>query len=147
MPQAVLFRADSRFRSKIGLSQRRARNVLGSIDFAAGVLTLVQFTMPDDPAQQVYLNNMCELPQAEPFRGDVANAYNDGPKAHGDAYGAFYEIETLSPAPELNAGESLTHCHRTIHVQADAETLGELAEQTLGVDLRSVRYEFLERVP
>ncbi len=86
-PQAVLFRADSRFRSKIGLSQRRARNVLGSIDFAAGVLTLVQFTMPDDPARQVYLNNMCELPQAEPFRGDVANAYNDGPKAHGEAYG------------------------------------------------------------
>ena len=98
LPQAVLFRADGEFRSKIGTSQRRARNVLGSIDFQAGVLTLVQFTMPDDPAKELYLNNACEVPQAEPFRGDVVNSYNDGPRANGQRLGAFYEIETLSPA-------------------------------------------------
>ena len=142
-PEAVLFRADSRFRSKIGVSQRRGRNVLGSFDFQSGVLTLVQFTMPDDPAKSVYLNNMCELPQAEPFRGDVANAYNDGPKAHGEAYGAFYEIETVSPALVLKTGQSLTHRHRTIHVQADAETVRNLAKQTLGVDLETIRTNFL----
>ena len=43
-PEAVLFRADGNYRSKIGISQRRARNVLGSIDFEAGVLTLVQLS-------------------------------------------------------------------------------------------------------
>jgi hypothetical protein len=142
-PVAVHFLADSGFRSKIGVSQRRGRNLLGSIDFQSGVLTLVQFTMPDDPAKSVYLNNMCELPQAEPFRGDVANVYNDGPQAHGEAYGAYYEIETLSPALVLKTGESLTHRHRTIHVQADAETLRDLAQQTLGVDLETVRTNFL----
>jgi hypothetical protein len=144
LPEAVLFRADSRFRSKIGTSQRRARNVLGSIDFASGVLTLVEFTMPDDPAKHIYLNNMCELPQAEPFQGDVANSYNDGPKqGGGDPYGAFYEIETVSPALELKTGQSLKHCHRTVHVQADAETLRALAQKTLGVDLDLVRRDFL----
>ena len=35
-PEAVLFRADGKYRSKIGISQRRVNNVLGSIDFAGG---------------------------------------------------------------------------------------------------------------
>ena len=137
-PEAVLFRADGNFRSKIGISQRRARNVLGSIDFQEGVLTLVHFTMPDDPAEHDYLNNAWEMPQAQPYVGDVANAYNDGPNDLGSQLGAFYEIESVSPASVLKTGESLVHCHRTVHVKADAETLHQLAEETLGVDLRTV---------
>jgi hypothetical protein len=137
-PEAVLFRADGKFRSKIGISQGRARNVLGSIDFQAGVLTLVHFTMPDDPAKHDYLNNMWEAPQARPYTGDVANAYNDGPNELGKQLGAFYEIESVSPALELKTGESLAHRHRTIHIQADTETLRKLAQETLGVDLEAV---------
>jgi hypothetical protein len=137
--EAVLFRADANFRSKIGISQRRAHNVLGSIDFAAGVLTLVQFTMPQDPAKCDYMNNMWGLPQPKPYVGDVANAYNDGPNDLGKRMGAFYEIESVSPAKELKTGESLAHRHRTIHIQADAKTLHQLAKQTLGVDLDAVR--------
>jgi hypothetical protein len=136
--EAVLFRADGELRSKIGISQRRAHNVLGSIDFAAGVLTLVQFTMPKEPAKCDYMNNMWELPQARPYAGDVANAYNDGPNDLGKRMGAFYEIESISPAKELKTGESLAHRHRTIHIQADAKTLRKLAKQTLGVDLEAV---------
>ncbi len=143
MPQAVLFRADSNFRSKIGTSQRRARNVLGSIDFQGGVLTLVHFTMPDDPAKQNYMNNMWGVPQAKPYTGDVANAYNDGPNDLGKRMGAFYEIESVSPALTLKTGASLLHCHRTVHIQADAETLRELAKEILGVDLDAVRKEML----
>lgn len=138
-PEAVLFAADSNYRSKIGVSQRRARNVLGSIDFDTGVLTLVHFTMPDDPAKCDYINNMWELPQAKPFVGDVTNAYNDGPNDLGKKMGDFYEIESVSPAKELKTGESLTHCHRTIHVQADPATLRKLAKETLGVDLDAVK--------
>ena len=131
-PEAVLFRADSNFRSKIGTSQRRARNVLGSIDFQAGVLTLVHFTMPDDPARQDYMNNMWGVPQAKPYTGDVANAYNDGPNDLGQQMGAFYEIESVSPAPKLKTGESLVHRHRTIHIQADPQTLHGLAKRDPG---------------
>ena len=126
-PSAVLFRADAKFRAKIGTSQHRARNVLGSIDFRSGVLTLVHFTMPDEPAKHDYLNNVWQLPQAQPYRGDVANAYNDGPNDLGSQLGAFYEIESVSPALVLKTGESLVHRHRTIHIQADAETLAKLA--------------------
>ena len=138
-PEAVLFSADAKFRSKIGVSQRRAKNVLGSIDFEINMLTLVQFTMPDDPTQHDYINNMWQVPQKEPFTGDVANAYNDGPNDLGKQLGAFYEIESVSPAVELKTGESLRHCHRTVHIQADAETLREIAKEALGVDLDRVK--------
>ena len=39
--------------------------------------------------------------------------------------GAFYEIESLSPALALAPGETLTHHHRTLHVQADSATLAD----------------------
>ena len=141
-PEAILLLADGNYRAKIGTSQKRARNVLGSIDFDAGVLTLVQFTMPDDPTQHDYMNNMWELPQAVPYTGDVANSYNDGPPEPGKkGLGAFYEIESLSPAVALGPGESLAHHHRTLHVRADAATLARLAKEILGVDLDAVARE------
>ena len=144
LPEAILLLADGKFRAKIGTSQKRARNVLGSIDFASGVLTLVHFTMPDDPRRYDYMNNMWELPQAEPYVGDVANSYNDGPPEPGkEGLGAFYEIESLSPATALGTGQSLWHRHRTIHVQAEMATLDELAREILGVDLGTVRKEML----
>jgi hypothetical protein len=82
------------------------------------------------------------VPQAQPYVGDVANAYNDGPNELGKQLGAFYEIESVSPALVLKTGESLTHCHRTVHIQADAETLAKLAKEVLGVDLDAVRRAF-----
>jgi hypothetical protein len=142
-PQAVLFKADGGYRAKIGTSQRRARNVLGSIDFAGAVLTLVQFTMPADPARHDYLNNVWEVPQAEPYVGDVANSYNDGSTACGEQLGAFYEIESLSPTVPLETGESLIHRHRTVHLQADLEVLSTFCEEILGVELETVRQEML----
>lgn len=142
LPEAILFRADRNYRSKIGTSQKRARNVAGSIDFDLGVLTLVQFSMPEDPTQNLYMNNMWELPQKEPYVGDVANAYNDGPPAPGQkGLGPFYEIESLSPAKPLATGESLAHHHRTLHIQADMATLAALAKEVLGVELDKVRQE------
>ena len=144
LPEAILFRADAGCRSKIGASQRRAAKVLGSIDFQHSVLTLVQFNMPDDPAKQLYMNNMWHVPQAEPYLGDVVNAYNDGPPEPGKkGMGAFYEIESLSPAALLGTGQSLTHRHRTVHVQADLATLEGLAKEVLGVDLKKIREEML----
>jgi hypothetical protein len=142
-PEAVLFRADNKYRSKIGISQRRVRNVLGSIDFGSKVLTLVSFSMPEDPTSVDYLNNMWQLPQKEPYVGDVANAYNDGPNDLGKQMGAFYEIESVSPAKVLKTGESLSHTHRTIHIQADMDTLKALAKETLGVDLDKVQAAML----
>ncbi len=144
LPEAVLLRADGKYRSKIGVSQRRARNVLGSYDFQNNVLTLVAFSMPADPAQDLYMNNQWGDYSAEPYKGDVANSYNDGPPAPGKkGLGPFYEIESLSPAKPLKTGEALSHQHRTIHIQADMATLAGLAKEVLGVDLKAVKSEML----
>jgi hypothetical protein len=137
-PAAVLFRADAKFRSKIGVPQKRAKNVLGSIDYKNNVLTLVSFNMPADPTKELYMNNAWVLPQPEPYVGDVVNSYNDG-----GVFGDFYEIESLSPAKELKTGESLSHSHRTIHIQADPAVLAQLAKEILGVEWDAVRKEML----
>ena len=99
--------------------------------------------MPDDPTKSLYMNNMWQVPQAEPYVGDVVNSYNDGPNDLGKQLGAFYEIESLSPAEALKTGESLMHRHRTIHIQADRKILDQLAKSILGVDLGKVEEEML----
>ncbi len=145
LPEAVLLRADGNYRSKIGISQRRVRKVVGSIDFQNGVLTLVSFSMSADPARDLYMNNQWGGPLAEPYRGDVVNSYNDGPPAPGKkGMGPFYEIESLSLARELKTGQSLSHQHRTIHIQADMPVLAALAKEVLGVDLEKVKDAMLK---
>lgn len=144
-PDAVLFRADANYRSKIGVPQKRAKNVLGSIDFKNNVLTLVSFNMPADPTKELYMNNAWELPQPHPYVGDVVNSYNDGPQGDKPGFGPFYEIESLSPAKELKTGESMTHLHRTIHVQADKAVLVQLAKDILGVDWDGVQKEMFSK--
>jgi hypothetical protein len=141
---AIFFRADGKYRAKIGVSQRRALNMLGSIDFRLGVLTLVHFSMPTDPTREPYMNNMWGGPHADPYHGDVVNSYNDGPPAPGKkGLGPFYEIESLSPARELATGESLEHRHCTIHIQADPAILDDIARGRLEVDLATVRHKML----
>jgi len=145
IPEAILFRADGKYRSKIGTSQQRARHVAGSIDYRGGVLTLVHFTMPDDPTRHDYMNNQWG-PQTQSYVGDVVNSYNDGPPAPGKkGLGPFYEIESLSPAKALATGESLVHHHRTVHIQSDPDTLKKLAKEVLGVDLDVVRQQMLTK--
>ena len=139
-PAAVLFRADGQFRAKLGVSAKRVRPVAGSIDLQTGVLTLVQFSLPDDPANHFYVNNTWKMSQENAFAGDVFNTYNDGPAEPGvKALGSFYELETLSPTRPLAKGESLVHHHRTFHVQADPPVLATLVKEALGVDIEDIR--------
>lgn len=132
----VLFRADANYRSKLGLSPQRALGVMGSYDAQNHVLTIVQYTIV--PGEQDYVNSAWKM-QEEPFRGDVANCYNDGPPAPGKPQlGRFYELESSSPARELNPGESVKHVHRTIHLVGSSETLDRVAKSVLGVTLNDV---------
>ncbi len=144
LSQAALFRADGRFRSKIGTSQRRARDIVGSIDYQANALTLVKFSMPDNPADNLYMSNLWGGPHAQPYVGDVMNSYNDGPPEPGKkGMGAFYELESLSPAKQLKTGQSLSHKNTTLHIQADPDMLARLAKEILEVDLEQIRKEIL----
>ena len=134
--KAVFFSADGQYRSKIGVAPTRALPILGSYDAANKVLTLAQFTTP--PAKNGYVNSMWEI-QKDPFAGDVANSYNDGPPSPGaKPLGPFYEIESSSPAAALAPGKSAEHIHRTLHLSGPPEALDAIAKAKLGVGLDEI---------
>lgn len=134
--KALYFSGDGQCRSKIGLTPQRAKPVLGSYDAASKVLTIVQYNKPEKADK--YVNSMWKM-QDEPYKGDVVNSYNDGPSEPGKKpLGPFYELETSSPAAELGVGESLTHIHRTFHIQGSADVLDKIATTVLGVGIKDI---------
>ncbi|MEW6249742.1 MAG: DUF6786 family protein [Planctomycetota bacterium] len=131
----VFFSADGKYRSKIGISPRRAKPLLASYDADNHVLTFVQYTLPEGAVD--YVNSMWEI-QKNPYGGDAANSYNDGPVDGGEPLGPFYELESSSPAAALAPGAKLTHVHRTFHIQGAEPELNKLAQALLGVSLEQI---------
>jgi hypothetical protein len=130
----LYFKGDGKLRSKIGLNPMRATNVLGSYDAEHDVLTVVEYSKPDETA--LYVNSKWEV-QQEPYGGDVINSYNDGPPTPGGKpLGPFYELETSSPAVELKPGESIVHTQITKHYQGSQEQLSFISKRQLGIALK-----------
>ena len=133
---AAFFKADARYRSKIGVSPTRATNWVGSYNPATQTLTLVTYDF--DLKDRQYVNSAWEH-QKEPFAGDVINAYNDGPMKPGQSQmGQFYELESSSPAANLAPGSKQRHRHTTYHVQGPEAQLNQLAERLLRTNLSSI---------
>jgi hypothetical protein len=133
----LYFSGDGKYRSKIGLSPRRAKILLGSYDAVNGVLTIVQYNKPEGVTD--YVNSMWQI-QDQPFRGDVVNSYNDGPTSPGGKpLGPFYELETSSPAAALAPGASILHTHRTFHFAGTEAQLDPIAQATLGVTIAQIK--------
>ncbi len=136
----MFFRADADCRSKIGLSPRRVKSLLGSYDASNRTLTLAHFTLPEGATD--YVNSMWEI-QKNPFGGDVLNSYNDGPsKPEGKRMGNFYELESSSPALALGPGASATHIHQTVHLQGSEKDLNAIATAAFGVGLEEIKNVF-----
>ena len=127
----IFLNADANYRSKIGISPKRALPILASFDQVNEVLTIAQFSLPEFPAD--YVNSLWEM-QEKPFDGDVVNAYNDG-FIDGKQMGKFYELESSSPAATLNVGENMHHLHRTIHLKGNSNELNEITKTLLGIQL------------
>ena len=141
-PAALFFKADGNYRSKIGIPPKRCLPVCGSYDPDRRSLTLLQFNLPDDAAALPYVKSQWKI-HAQPYAGDVINAYNDGaPEPGAKPLGPFYEIESSSPALPLKAGASLKHVQRTIHLEGDAAQLAPIAKQVLGVELAEIQSAF-----
>ena len=136
----LFFSGDGKYRSKIGISPRRAKPFAGSYDAANKVLTIVHLTIPEGATD--YVNSMWEI-QEKPYGGDVVNSYNDGPSAPGaKPLGPFYELESSSPAAALGPGQTLAHVHTTIHFQGPEKALDGIARTVLGVGLEEIEKAF-----
>ena len=133
----IYFSADGKYRSKIGVNPKRSKGVSGSYDADNKVLTIVQYTLP--PGVTDYVNSLWKL-QDNPYGGDAANCYNDGPPAPGaKPMGPFFELESSSPAAALAPGKSLSHLHRTMHLSGPESALDGVARATLGVSLADIK--------
>jgi len=136
----VFLSGDGDFRSKLGISFERACSRLGSWTPETGVLTVVDFNLPEaSPAG--YTNNLWEY-QDDPFNGDVINAYNDGPNDSGEKFGGFFELETVSPALPLKKDESYTHTTRVVRFEGARDELDQLAQELFGANLSQIEAAF-----
>lgn len=117
----LLFKADGRQRTKIGISPHRSLEIAGSIDFDRNIVTIVKYDLPIGGDKR-YVNNTWEVPQADPYGGDVIQSYNDGESG-------FYELETSSPAAFLKPGDVLEHTSRTIHLHGPPEKLDPIVQR------------------
>jgi hypothetical protein len=131
----LLFKADAKQRSKIGVSPLRAVPMAASYDAQNKVLTIVQFTMPNNNID--YVNSLWQI-QDEPFRGDALNAYTDGP-VNGKQMGKFYELEGSSPAMALLPGSSQTHVQKTIHLKGEEADLNIITQKLFGVKVSEIK--------
>ena len=131
----LLFKADAKQRSKIGISPLRATPMAASYDAENKVLTIIQFTLPKGKTD--YVNSLWQI-QAEPFKGDALNAYTDGP-VDGKQMGKFYELEGSSPAMALSPGDTQTHIQKTIHLKGNEMDLSALTLKLFGVQLSEIK--------
>ncbi len=138
--KVVFFKGDGQYRSKIGISAKRSKPILGSYNADDKVLTIVKYNQPTEIAD--YVNSMWEMQKA-PYAGDVVNSYNDGPASPGaEPFGPFYELETSSPAAALTPGDSLIHINTTIHLSGSEEKLDLIAKSVFGISLSAIKDAF-----
>jgi uncharacterized protein len=129
-PQAAglaRFTADSRLRSKIGLSRAGATGWIGAWDPQRGVLTLVHHTLPPEGAEVPDCD--WRVPNPHASQGDVATSYN-----HGGEPG-FFELESLSAALPRDPDASVEHVSTTIHLGGDRDVVREIARTVLHAEL------------
>jgi hypothetical protein len=131
----LFFKADGKSRGKLGIHPSRAKSVAGSYDAEHHVLTITVFDV-DSTAK--YLNQEWNTTKP-PFSGDAVNAYNDGPLADGGQMGPFYELESVSPAAFLAAGQSQVHQHSVFHFTGPEPALDAISQRLLGVTLEKIK--------
>jgi len=136
--KAIYLKVDGKYRAKLGVGPKRAKPVAGNYDPDAKVLTITVFDVVKDA---LYLNQEWRL-DADPFKGDAVNAYNDGPLEDGSQMGPFHEIESTSPAAFLKPGESMHHMHDVYHFVGSEGELTLLAQALLGVSIDEISKKF-----
>jgi hypothetical protein len=135
----IFFKADGKYRSKIGIPPGRAKELCGSYDSERKLLTLLWCSLPEEPLPYV---NSAWGEQENPYDGDVINSYNDGPVEDGSIMGPFYELESSSPAVELQPSESLRHVQRVMHFEGREEALATLVRSLFDLDLKEIANKF-----
>ena len=130
---AVWFRTDGKYRSKIGLSPQCTKGLLSSYEPEEHTLRIIEFRQsPDD---SLYSNSHVYA-QEKPYMGESIPIYNHGPMdlSLGED-NAFYELESSAAMQELMPYESIYHYHKVHQFTGAFDDLNLIAFSLLGVDL------------
>ncbi|WP_298537518.1 DUF6786 family protein [uncultured Algibacter sp.] len=131
--QVVLFKADGKYRSKIGIPNTLAPTIYGCYSKNKKQLTIVQYRKTND---SLFFNSNVSI-QKEPYQGEVIPIYNNGTMDYSKTNKtSFFELESTSPFKELAPNENLEHFHRVYHFSGTASALEDIALKLLKISLR-----------
>lgn len=125
----VLFKADGKYRSKIGIPPEIAPDIYGCYSETKNRLTIVQYKKHQDT---LYSNSYVRT-QDEPYRGEAIPIYNNSEN--------FYELESNAPLKELKPNEKTTHWHRVYHFSDSINTLNNISKKLLFFDLNEAHLQ------
>ncbi|MEM1359300.1 MAG: DUF6786 family protein, partial [Bacteroidota bacterium] len=132
--QAVYFKVDGKYRSKIGVPVDQAPNIYGCYDPEQNRLTIVRLLLGEEADH--YSNSHPNVQPLPYTNGEAIPIYNNGPMDYQPTEEvSFYELESTSPLKALAPQESLSHTHLMCHFYGSTDELNVMAEPLLGIDL------------
>lgn len=134
----VYLKTDGKYRSKLGLNNKRTKAMAGNYDPDSKRLTVVTY---DVDKNAIYLNQEWNISK-DPLVGDAMNAYNDGPLDDGSIIGPLLELESTSPAAFLKPNQKLSHKHTVFHFVGDEKDLTTITAKLFGVSLDEIKDVF-----
>ena len=132
----VYFKANALHLSKLGIAAEQAKNIIGSYSPELNLLNIVTFSFDRDAT--TYVNSIPG--NKSPYSGDVINVFNGEINKEKNYNWPFYEFESSSSTKELGVGEALFHKQTLYHFKGAKETLSEISNTVLGVDLTMITF-------
>jgi len=130
----LLFKADGKYRSKIGIPHTIANEIYGCYAKDKNRLTIIQYRKVNEA---MYSNSTVSI-QENPYEGEVIPIYNNGTMDYSQTdQVSFFELESTSAMVELLPNERLNHYHRVYHFSGNESLLNEISEKLLGVNLKN----------
>ncbi|AUP80544.1 hypothetical protein C1H87_18225 [Flavivirga eckloniae] len=130
----ILFKADGKYRSKIGIPHTIAPSVYGCYSKDKNRLTIVQYRKTEEV---MYSNSEVSV-QENPYEGEIIPIYNNGNMDYTEANEAtFFELESTSAFVELPPNRSIEHYHSVYHFSGEEDELNKLSEKLLGISLKA----------
>jgi len=131
-PDSILFKADGRYRTKIGIPPEIAPRIFGSYSPEYKRLTIIQYSKG---GHEHYFNSNVSS-QQDPYQGEAISVYNHGRlDLKPSEQNTFFEMETASAMLPLSPGGQVSHVHRIFHFSGPEEQLEALCLRLLGINL------------
>ena len=134
----LLFKADGKYRSKIGIPKNLAPSTYGCYAKDKKRLTIVQYKQTKD---SLYSNSYVTV-QESPYKGEAIPIYNNGTMDYSPTKTtSFFELESTSAMKVLKPLDTLKHWHRVYHFSGTEKQLNQISEKILKINLLQCKFK------